>query len=130
MKMVKNKVAPPFARAEFDICVGKDARPIYGIDKVSSLIDVAEDQKIITKKSSHYKFGDIALGNGLSAASAFLRKNPTIIEEIRGKTYGKALDHKEKRPVVETIETDDDIEDDDIEGDDPILDDELLDDDD
>lgn len=131
MKMVKNKVAPPFMRAEFDICVGKDARPIYGIDKVSSLIDVAEELKIITKKGSHYKFGDITLGNGLSAASAFLRKNPTLIDEIRDKTYGKALDNKEKRPVVEKTETDDDIEDDDVECDnDPILDDELIDDDD
>lgn len=132
MKMVKNKVAPPFTRAEFDICVGKSARPIYGIDKISSLIDVAEELKIVTKKGSHYKFGDTTLGNGLSAASAFLRKTPTILDEIRDKTYGKALSNKEKRPVVEKIETDDECtnDDDDVECNDPILDNELLDDDD
>ena len=122
MKMVKNKVAPPFERAEFDICVGKGARPIYGIDAMASLVDVAEDHEIVTRKGSHYSFNNIVLGNGLAAAAAFLRKNPTVVQDIRDKTYGKAFDHiKNKCQVVDEDEDEDE---------DSILDNKLLDSDD
>lgn len=121
MKMVKNKVAAPFQRAEFDICVGRPERPIYGVDIVASLIDVAEEQKVLTKKGSYYRFGDTVLGNGLAAASTFLRENPQLVDEIRDKTYGKAIDAK-----IRVDENEDEVDD----GNDPILDDELLDSDD
>jgi recombination protein RecA len=122
MKMVKNKVAAPFMKAEFDICVGRAQRPIYGIDGHASLIDVAEGVKVVTRKGSHFRFGDIILGNGLAKASTFLRDNPEISKEIRDKTYGKAFEFLDKCPVVgDTDDADSD----------PILDgDDLLDDDD
>jgi recombination protein RecA len=101
MKMVKNKVAPPFEVAEFDICVGKEQRPVYGIDGIASLIDVAEDEKIVTRKGSYYRYGDTVLGNGLAAASTFLHNNSDLAEEIRDKTYSKAFNRLKDCKVVD-----------------------------
>jgi len=98
IKIVKNKVAPPFTKAEFDICVGHPARPIYGIDDVASLIDVAQEHKIIDRSGSWYNYGKKKLGNGLAAASAMLQQNPDMVKEIRDKTYGIALGKKEAIP--------------------------------
>lgn len=123
MKMVKNKVAPPFMRAEFDICVGREERPIFGIDEFASLLDVAEEQKVITRKGSYFRYGETVLGNGLAKASAFLQDNPEMVAEIRNKTYSKAFDFLNNCKVVEDEGGDTES--------DPILDgDDLLDDDD
>jgi recombination protein RecA len=119
MKMVKNKVAAPFMRAEFDICVGRESRPIYGIDGLASLIDVAEEMKIVTRKGSHYRFGDQILGNGLAKASAFLQENPDIVAKIQNQTYNKAFDYSgcqivdEEDPEHDPILDGDDLLDDD-----------------
>jgi recombination protein RecA len=119
MKMVKNKVAAPFMRAEFDICVGRESRPIYGIDGLASLIDVAEEMKIVTRKGSHYRFGDQILGNGLAKASAFLQENPDIVAKIQSQTYNKAFDYSgcqivdEEDPEHDPILDGDDLLDDD-----------------
>ncbi len=92
VKVVKNKVAPPFKKANFDICFGHPERPVYGIDCMSSMIDVAEQFGIIGKKGSHYSYDKIVLGNGLANSSKYLRENPDtaneIREKIRGKTFG------------------------------------------
>lgn len=119
MKMVKNKVAAPFMRAEFDICVGRPERPIFGIDGIASLIDVAEDVKIITRKGSHYRFGDTVLGNGLARASAFLQDRAELVEEIRSKVYETAFAKYEAAGSLSDeelakYEDDEDILDDDI----------------
>lgn len=106
IKIVKNKVAPPFVIGEFDICVGKEGRPVYGIDTVGSLIDVAADLKIVTRKGNHYSFNDQVLGNGMARATAFLRNDTELEAEIREKTYDKAFGRLVKTEVS-AVETDD-----------------------
>lgn len=91
VKMVKNKVAAPFRRAEFDICVGHPSRPQYGIDALSSLLEVAKDNKIITTTGSWFVYNDTKLGNGSNATLAYLREHPEVVSEIRTKTYDLAF---------------------------------------
>src|SRR6478609_4681986 len=66
VKIVKNKVAPPFKQAEFDIAYGE------GISWEGSVLDVALDQKIVTKSGSYFSFGDERLGQGRTNVKAFL----------------------------------------------------------
>lgn len=114
LKFIKNKVAPPFTTAQFDICVGTKERPVYGIDGMASLIDVGSrpDLKIITRSGSWFSYGDLRIGNGMSNASMFLRENEDIAEKIREEIYSKVfgnIDNTELEP--ESIE--DEILDDD-----------------
>lgn len=110
MKMVKNKVAPPFMRGEFDICVGKQPRPVYGIDTIASLIDTANDSKVVSRNGSHYAYNDVRLGNGLARAVAFLRDNPDMEAEIREQTYAKAFGFLEQCEVIESEKESDDLD--------------------
>lgn len=87
IKVIKNKVAPPFRTAEYDICVGAKSRQIYGIDTVSSLIEVACGFGIIKRSGSFYSFDNAVLGNGLTKAAEALRSNPELLETIKSKTY-------------------------------------------
>lgn len=84
VKIVKNKLAPPFRETEFDI--------IYplGIDKYSSLISAAVDAGIIQKKSGWYRYGDIQLGNGKDAVKEFLKADNKLTKEIIEKTKAAA----------------------------------------
>jgi recombination protein RecA len=91
IKMVKNKVAAPFKRAEFDICVGHPERPIYGIDIISSLLEVAKECKVVTTSGSWYVFNNNKLGNGTSATLSYLRNNQEILDEIKKQTYNSAF---------------------------------------
>lgn len=76
VKIVKNKLAPPFKTAEFDILFGK------GISREGSLIDVGTEQGIITKAGAYYSFNDTRIGQGRDNARAFLEENPDIADEI------------------------------------------------
>jgi recombination protein RecA len=76
VKVVKNKVAPPFKQAEFDIIYGQ------GISWEGSLIDVGLDQGVIQKSGSYFSFGDERLGQGRQNAIAFLREHPDVSTEI------------------------------------------------
>ena len=87
IKMVKNKAAAPFVTGNYNICFGEPELPVFGIDEVASMLDVAVDQNIITRKGSHYKFGDTVLGNGAANASAFLRENSEVYKQIEQQTY-------------------------------------------
>lgn len=78
-KVVKNKLAPPFKIAEFDILYGE------GVSKEGSLLDVAVDQGIINKSGSWFAFGETRLGQGREAAREFLKQNVEIAKEIEGK---------------------------------------------
>lgn len=89
IKFVKNKVAAPFTKAQFDIYVGASEMPIYGIDSVSSLIEAGEDLGFITRNGSHYRYGDTVLGNGLVNASKSLRENSEVISAIREEIYSR-----------------------------------------
>ena len=76
VKVVKNKVAPPFKACEFDIIFGK------GISKAGDLIDVANKLDIIQRSGTYYSFGELRLGQGRDNARAFLEANPHILDEV------------------------------------------------
>ena len=77
--MVKNKLAPPFQEAEFDVIYGE------GICKLCDLIDIASELKVISKSGAWYSYGDIRLGQGKEQARKFLMENPEIANEIEKK---------------------------------------------
>jgi recombination protein RecA len=79
VKIVKNKVAPPFKVAEFDIMYGK------GISRSGSLIDVGLERNIIGKTGSWYTYGDARIGQGRENAKVYLEEHPEMAEEIEDK---------------------------------------------
>lgn len=79
LKVVKNKVAPPFRACEFDIVFGK------GVDRAGDLLDVGTKLNFITRSGTYYSYGDLRLGQGRENAKAFLDANGTILEELAGK---------------------------------------------
>ena len=79
VKVVKNKVAPPFKTAEFDIMYGT------GISKEGSILDMAVECGICKKMGSWFAYGEDKLGNGREAAKAFLREHPDCADEIEHK---------------------------------------------
>lgn len=76
VKVVKNKVAPPFRTTEFDIMYNE------GISRVGDLIDLGTQYEVITKRGSFYSYGEIRLGQGRENTKEFLRQNTDITEEI------------------------------------------------
>ncbi|MEX2464996.1 MAG: recombinase RecA, partial [Gaiellaceae bacterium] len=76
VKVVKNKVAPPFKQAEFDIIYGD------GISWEGSVLDVALERKLVQKSGSYFSFGDERLGQGRQNATAFLREHPDVTDAI------------------------------------------------
>jgi recombination protein RecA len=83
VKVVKNKIAPPFKQAEFDLM------HTNGISREGDLIDLALEDKIITKSGSHHSYGDLKLGNGRENSKAYLRENPALMDEIEKKVLEK-----------------------------------------
>jgi recombination protein RecA len=84
VKVVKNKVAPPFKQAEFDIIYGE------GISWEGSILDVALEQKIVQKSGSYFSFGEERLGQGRQNAVAFLREHPDVAAELVNRIRGGA----------------------------------------
>lgn len=76
VKVVKNKVAPPFRQAEFDIIYGQ------GISRLGELIDIGVDLTVIKKSGSWFSYGDTKLGQGRDAVKQLLDDNPDLMEEI------------------------------------------------
>ncbi|MBI2683827.1 MAG: recombinase RecA [Actinobacteria bacterium] len=76
VKVVKNKVAPPFRQAEFDILYGE------GISHEGGLLDLGVERNILTKSGAYLSFGEERLGQGRNAARAFLREHPDVAAEI------------------------------------------------
>ncbi len=76
VKVVKNKVAPPFRKAEFEITFGE------GISHVGEIVDLGVDQNIIKKSGSWYSYGDTKLGQGRDAVKKMLTDNPELCEEL------------------------------------------------
>ncbi len=90
VKIVKNKVAPPFRIAEFDIMFGE------GISKVGEIIDIGVEYGIVKKSGSWFSYGDTKLGQGRDAVKALLLDNPDLMDEletkIRAEVTGQDLD--------------------------------------
>ena len=83
VKVVKNKLAPPFRKAEFDILYG------LGISKTGELIDLGVDLEILKKSGSWFSYGETRLGQGRDAVKNLMRDNPELAEEIEGKIKAK-----------------------------------------
>ena len=81
VKVVKNKVAPPFQIAEFDILYGK------GINRLGEIIDLGVENKIIKRVGAWYSYGSERLGQGRDNAIEYLKENPEILKEIETKLY-------------------------------------------
>jgi recombination protein RecA len=79
VKVVKNKVAPPFRMAEFDIMYGE------GISKIGEIVDLGVEHNIIKKSGSWFSYGDTKLGQGRDAVKALFKDNLELCEEIEGK---------------------------------------------
>lgn len=76
VRVVKNKVSAPFRTAEFDIMYNE------GISKEGDLLELAAEMEIVSKRGSHYSYGETKLGQGRENAKAFLRDNPDMAEKI------------------------------------------------
>ena len=83
VKVVKNKVAPPFKLAEFDIMYGQ------GISKVGEILDIAVEHDIIKKAGSWFSYDDTKLGQGRDAVKALIKDNPELMDELEEKVRAK-----------------------------------------
>ena len=79
VKVVKNKVAPPFRKCEFDIMFG------HGISKTGEILDLAVERNIVKKSGSWFSYGESKLAQGRDAVLALLRDNPELCEELEAK---------------------------------------------
>ena len=97
-KIVKNKVAPPFKTAEFDIMYGK------GISRIGDILDIGANLNIITKGGSWYSYNDTKIGQGRDNAKTYLMENPDIANEIEMKIRAKVAGDSS---LIETEVSDD-----------------------
>lgn len=92
VKIVKNKLAPPFKKAEFDLLFG------VGISKTGEIIDLGVDFNIIKKSGSWFSYGDTKLGQGREGVRQILADNPELFEEINGKIVEALNTSATKKP--------------------------------
>ena len=83
IKVVKNKIAPPFKEAEFDIMFGK------GISKEGDILDLAASVDIVIKSGAWYAYNDVKIGQGRENAKTYLKENPLVFQEIEQKVREK-----------------------------------------
>ncbi len=100
VKVVKNKVAPPFRQAEFDIMFGR------GISRSGSMLDMGVDLGIINKSGAYFSYGDIRLGQGRENARQFLEDNEPLMDEIET----RIRNHSAEMPVVNIAELEEEDE--------------------
>ena len=81
VKVVKNKLAPPFRKAEFDIMFKE------GFSKVGEIIDIGVDKGIVKKSGSWFSYGDTKLGQGRDAVKALIKDNEELAAELEGKIF-------------------------------------------
>ncbi|HDY65473.1 MAG TPA: recombinase RecA [Phycisphaerae bacterium] len=92
-RIVKNKIAPPFRKAEFDIMFDS------GISAEGDLLDLAAENEIVAKQGAWFSYGDVRLGQGREKSKQFLADNVNLMEEIRTAVLAKLL--PEEKPVVD-----------------------------
>ena len=101
VKVVKNKVAPPFRQAEFQILYGK------GINKAGELLDIGAEHKIVEKAGAWYSYEGEKIGQGKTNAGEFLKQNQKIMQEIENKIYAaikeKELPKDEELPDAQNL---------------------------
>ncbi len=90
VKVVKNKMAPPFKKAEFDIMFGE------GISKIGEIIDMGVDLNIIKKSGSWFSYGETKLGQGRDAVKQVVRDNPELQQELEEKILQKFSESKQQ----------------------------------
>lgn len=88
VKVVKNKVAPPFRKAEFEIRYGE------GISRVGEVLDLAVDKEVVKKSGSWFSYGDTKLGQGRDSVLSLLRDNIELQQEIEQKVFAKLAEEK------------------------------------
>jgi len=101
VRVVKNKVAPPFRTAEFDIMYNE------GISKVGDLIDLATQLGIVDKRGAFFSFNDTRLGQGRENSKEFLRQNPALVDEIEAIIRQRATGGEVALPLAIGEESDD-----------------------
>ncbi len=89
-KVVKNKVAPPFKEAEFDIMFGQ------GISKMGEIVDIAVKLGIVNKSGAWFSYGDIRLGQGRDNAKEYFKANPALAKEVEDKVFAAMEKAKEE----------------------------------
>ena len=89
-KVVKNKVAPPFKEAEFDIMFGQ------GISKVGEILDIGVDMGIVNKSGSWFSYGETRLGQGRDNIKEYFLQNPDLAKEIEEKVFAKLAEENKK----------------------------------
>jgi recombination protein RecA len=99
VKVVKNKVAPPFRQAEFQILYGK------GINKAGELLDIGAEHKIVEKAGAWYSYEGEKIGQGKTNAGEFLKQNQKIMQEIESRIYA-AIKEKDSPKEIDLTDTD------------------------
>ncbi len=100
VKVVKNKCAPPFRQAEFDVLYN------YGISHSSLLIDLGVEKGVVSRSGSWFSFGDLRLGQGKDNSRKFLEENEDIAREIEGKVrVAIGLDRPDEGPAADAAKT-------------------------
>ena len=89
VKVVKNKLAPPFRKAEFDIMYGE------GISKNGEIIDLGVEQNIVKKSGSWFSYGETKLGQGRESVKQLLKDNPELADELETKIINSYINNKE-----------------------------------
>ena len=93
VKVVKNKIAPPFRIAEFDIMYNE------GISKTGDILDLAVQHGIVAKSGAFYKYNDETIGQGRDKTKEFLKQNPELLAEIDGKVRAQVKEASEEGSV-------------------------------
>jgi recombination protein RecA len=110
VKVVKNKVAPPFREAEFDIMFGQ------GISKEGDILDLATEENIIQKSGAWFAYDNNRIGQGRENAKAWLDQNPDVVKHIEGIIRAKAAEidmSMDENSIAESLSVGADGEDDD-----------------
>src|SRR3989344_3670821 len=91
VKVVKNKMAPPFRIAEFDVMAGE------GISREGNILDVGVDMGVVSKTGAFFRYGELMLGQGREASKIYLKENPEIGKKIVAEVMEKS---KEGKPIL------------------------------